>query len=142
MSFDLMVFDPASAPRTPREFFAWYELQIDWRDDRTYDDPGACSDALRAWFLEMIVYFPAAGEPHASDADSPRLSDYSVDRDIIYVAFPWSQADEAFERASALATKHRVGIFNPSSMEGPVLFPDGPGFDANPPATRPWWKFW
>lgn len=137
MSFDLMVFEPTSAPRTPREFFAWYERQIDWRDDRTYDDPGACAEALRAWFLEMIVDFPAAGGPHASDADSSRLSDYSIDRDIIYAAFPWSQADEAFERASALAIKYRLGIFKPSSMEGPVRFPEDPGFDANPPPAKP-----
>lgn len=137
-----MVFDAALAPRTPTEFFAWYELQTDWRDDQAYDDPDICSPALRAWFLDMIVAFPPLNGPHAI-ADSPlALTDYSIGRDVIYIAFAWSQADAAFEQCNALVAKHGVGLFNPSSIEGRVCFPDGTSFDANPLAAKPWWKFW
>ncbi|MFT3806553.1 hypothetical protein [Arenimonas sp.] len=142
MSFDLMVFNAAAAPRAPAEFFAWYELQTDWRDEGRYDDPAICEKALRAWFTDMIVEFPAANGADASAADSPRLSDYSLSKEVIYAAFAWSQADAAFAQASALAGKHGLGLFNPSSLEGRVSFPDGLAFDANPPAAKPWWKFW
>jgi hypothetical protein len=30
MSYDLMVFEPAGAPRTKEEFMAWYEEQTKW----------------------------------------------------------------------------------------------------------------
>ena len=141
-----MVFEPSAAPRTPVEFFAWYEQQAEWSEDHSYDSHAVCGLQLASWFLEMAQTFPPLNGPLATEEESPRLTDYSIGRSVIYAAFGWSQVEPSTELMTALARKHGVGFFNPSSMEGPVQFPDGLSFNANPPfnkaSGKPWWKFW
>lgn len=124
MSYDVLVFDPASAPKPPDSFKLWYASQTEWTEDHSYDDPVVCTPELRAWFLEMLDTFPAMNGPHASeDFDNPRLTDYSVGRVVIYAAFAWSQADHAREVARALAEKHSVGFFEASANDPELWFP-------------------
>ena len=44
---------------------------------------------------------------------------------VIYAAFAWSVANEAYELTKALAQKHGVGFFDASGQKGDVYLPDG-----------------
>lgn len=119
-----MVFRKESAPKKYDDFLNWYDKQIAWTEDHSYDDPANTSPELRNWFMDMIKTFPALNGPFASeDVDSEYVSDYSIGLDVIYVAFPWSVADEAYRTVTNLAIKHSVGFFNVSGEEGELMFP-------------------
>ena len=124
MSYDLMVFDPEAAPRDREEFMRWYRAQTEWSEDHSYDDPRVTIPALAGWFAEISEAFPPMNGPGASDDyDNPRLTDYSIGRSVIYVAFAWSEADAAFETVRRLAIEHEVGFFDVSADEGEIRFP-------------------
>lgn len=124
MSYDLMVFNPEIAPKKRHEFMAWYQEQTKWEEEHSYDDPIVTTANLRSWFMEMIKTFPAMNGPFAiDDPDDDSVTDYSVGRDVIYAAFAWSLAEEAYEVMKGLAEKHKVGFFDASADEGDILFP-------------------
>ena len=124
MSYDLMVFEPTAAPRDRSGFLSWYDEQTQWAEGHGYDDPAVSSPLLRAWFLEMIESFPAMNGPYASgDIDDPKVTDYSVGKDVIYVAFAWSQVDPAFKTMAAVAKKHGLGFYDVSAEDGAIVFP-------------------
>ena len=142
MSYDLMVFEPSSAPRDRAEFMKWYFAQAEWSEEHSYDDPSVSSSALQKWFNEVIEHFPALNSPLASDNDDdPNLTDHCIGRDVIYSAFPWPCAEEAYRLTRELAGKHQVGFYNVSAEEGEILFP---GEDYSVPADdkKSWWKLW
>ena len=120
MSYDLLVFDPASAPSSQEEFLAWCDLQTEWSESHGYNDPEVPSPALRSWFREFIQTFPPMNGPLASDDDDLRVTDYSLGRSVIYGSFAWSVADEALEKAAALAATHGIGLYAVSSDDGDV----------------------
>lgn len=98
------------------------------------------------WFLEMKESFPAMNGPYASDdVDDPKVTDYSIGRDVIYAAFGWSQAEHAYPKMFELAEKHRVGFFDPSGS-GEIFVPDETGtltvLGGKNKKSMPWWKFW
>jgi hypothetical protein len=154
MSYDLMVFRKEAAPKTRTDFMKWYQNQTEWTEDHSYDDPTNTSIELRNWFMDMIKTFPAMNGPFATeDVDSSNVSDYSIGRDVIYVAFAWSLAEQAFKTMIELAEKHSVGFFDVSSDNGNILIPkngklkaiDNPGQkikSENDKENKPWWKFW
>ena len=74
MSYDLMVFDPRSAPADRAAFLAWYREQTEWTEDHGYDDPAETTVELRAWFWDMMKDFPPMNGPHASRDDDLRVS--------------------------------------------------------------------
>ena len=130
MSYDLMVFDPASAPRKRAAFMEWYEQQQSGDEDEPpSDDPKSLTPALQAWFAEMIETFPPLNGPLAKDEniDNPKTTDYGLGRTYVYACFGWSQAEEAQKHTVKLAEKHRVGFFNVSSDEGDVWVPGSRG---------------
>jgi hypothetical protein len=129
MSYDLMVFRPDIAPRTRTEFMDWYADQTQWKEEHSYDDPAVTSHNLEKWFLEMINSYPAMNGPYAKDedADNEFVTDYSVGKNVIYTAFSWSLAEQAYEKMKSLAQKHEVGFFDASADDGDILFPDGNG---------------
>ncbi len=150
-----MVFRKEAAPKTRIDFMKWYQEQTKWTEAHSYDDPANTSPELRNWFMEMIQTFPAMNGPFASDDDdNPNVSDYSVGKDVIYVAFAWSIAEQAYNKMLALAEKHGVGFFDVSSDNGDILFPDNgklksidhPTNNSNSSTdgqeSKPWWKFW
>ncbi|MEM7205791.1 MAG: hypothetical protein AAF628_36390 [Planctomycetota bacterium] len=119
MSYDLMVFDHDAAPRDRPGFMGWYDQQTEWSEDHSYDDPAVCGEPLRAWFLDIIVQFPAMNGPHASGQDDDAtVTDYSVGTKVIYAAFAWSQAEAARAAVLRLAERHRVGFFDASADVG------------------------
>lgn len=69
-----------------------------------------------------------APDPELLDEDENLEShtvDYCIGRDVIYAAFAWSAAEEAYELMRELAEKHGVGFFNVSADNGEIILPDG-----------------
>ena len=153
-----MVFKKEAPPKTRVDFMKWYFTQIEWEEDHSYDDPANTSVELSNWFMEMIKTFPAMNGPFAStisdDDHNDLISDYSIGRDVIYVAFSWSVAEQAYTTILKLAKKHKVGFFEVSSDDGDILFPENGELisinnlkgDFGTPNVKnikkQWWKFW
>lgn len=133
MSYDLMVFEKAKAPATREEFMAWYEKQTEWGEEHDYQTIRVFSPALQNWFMEMKEKFPPMNGEYAPDFElleedenlESHLVDYCIGHDVIYAAFSWSVADEAYELMRSLAKKHEVGFFDVSADEGDIILPDG-----------------
>src|SRR5262245_33414372 len=66
MSYDILVFDPAHAPKEREAFLQWWNAQAEWSEPHPYNDPAFTTPSLRAWFMEMIERFPALNGPYAS----------------------------------------------------------------------------
>lgn len=129
MSFDLMVFRPDIAPKTRPEFMKWFQDQTQWSEEHDYDDPSVTTDNLKNWFIEIIATYPAMNGPYAKeeDEDNEFVTDYSVGHNVIYAAFSWSLAEQAYEKMKMLAQKHKVGFFDASADDGDILFPTDNG---------------
>jgi predicted GH43/DUF377 family glycosyl hydrolase len=118
-----MVFEPSAAPRDHQAFVEWYHDQTNWAEPHRYDDPKVASPRLTAWFADMIKTFPPMNGPlRSNNIDDPRVTDYSIGSTVIYAAFAWSQAEQAYAEVRRLATIHRVGFFDVSG-DGEIVFP-------------------
>jgi len=126
VSYDLLVFHPGAAPQERAAFLAWWKEQSRWAEGHAYDDPAVTTPALRAWFLEAIETFPAMSGPYGRPDDA-RSAHYSVGTVVIYVAFAWTNAEQARALTFALAEKHGLGFFDASSGLSGVWLPDGAG---------------
>ncbi len=132
MSYDLMVFEITKAPKTKKEFMDWYDRQTEWAEEHDYETVGVTSSALQKWFMEMKDTFPPMNGEFAPDEEAiendenleEHLTDYSIGYNVIYAAFSWSLADEAYEKVRSLAQKHGVGFFD-ASGDGDIILPDG-----------------
>lgn len=128
MSYDLMVFERTKAPQKRKEFLVWYDKETEWSEEHGYDDPAVTSPALRNWYEEMIKTFPNMDSPDAEVEDDDaevHLTEYSIGHNVIYAAFAWSVAEEAYEKVKALAQKHGVGFYDVSNDDGDIILPDG-----------------
>ncbi|MEZ3518590.1 MAG: enolase [Muribaculaceae bacterium] len=128
MSYDLMVFERTKAPQKRKEFLVWYDKETEWSEEHGYDDPAVTSPALRNWYEEMIKTFPNMDSPDAEVEDDDaeaHLTEYCIGHNVIYVAFAWSVAEEAYEKVKALAHKHGVGFYDVSNDDGEIILPDG-----------------
>jgi len=149
MSYDLMVFDQDKAPDNQMGFLEWYKDQTEWKEDHNYDEPNISSIELRSWFLEMIRCFPAMNGSYSDDdIDDVSVSDYSIGKHIIYIAFSWSEADRAYDLVRRLAEKHAIGFFDCSGEDGEIYITNPEGkFDKMPVynnnySEHPKWMFW
>lgn len=131
MSYDLMVFERTKAPQKHKDFLEWYEKETEWKEEHDYDDSAVTSPALKSWYEEITKTFPNMNGPDASNEEpddedaEAHLTDYSIGHHVIYAAFAWSVADEAYKVTKALARKHNVGFFDVSGEEGEVYLADG-----------------
>lgn len=133
MSYDLMVFAETKAPKTKADFLKWYEAQTEWSEDHSYDSIQVTAKALQNWFMEMKETFPpmngeyAPGDDLLAEVDGleEHLTDYCIGRDVIYTAFAWSVADEAYALMKQTAKKHGVGFFDVSGSDGEIYLADG-----------------
>ncbi|MBB3063693.1 hypothetical protein [Microbulbifer rhizosphaerae] len=142
MSFDLMVFEPSAAPTERAKFMEWYQAQTEWSEDHSYQDHSVTSPALKAWFEEMINFFPPMNGPLASDdIDDEKVTDHCIGKEVIYSAFAWPVAEEAYRKMRELAIKHNVGFFDVSADQGEILFP-GRSITGSSAKSKPCWKFW
>lgn len=135
MSYDLMVFEIAKAPVVRKEFLVWYEKQTEWSEEHDYQTISISSPSLQNWFMEMMKRFPPMNGEYAPNLDpldeaeaedlECHLVDYSIGRNMIYAAFSWSVAEEAYEQMRSLAQKHGVGFFDVSGEMSEIILPDG-----------------
>lgn len=147
MSYDLMVFETANAPKNKKDFMQWYAQQTEWGEDHDHASIEVASPALQNWFMEMKETFPPMNGPFAPDdamlmADSSleeRLTDYCIGHEVIYMAFAWSLAEEAYELTRDLAQKYGVGFFDVSSEEGDIILPESVDRQES---TRSLWSKW
>ena len=133
MSYDLMVFEISKAPKTKKEFLDWYEKQTQWSEDHSYSDPEAASPALKDWYAKMKKTFLAMNENSSADEnldedEESYLTDYSIGSSVIYTAFSWARAEEAYTLTTSLAQKCGVGFFDVSG-DGDIVLPDGSEID-------------
>ncbi len=138
MSYDLMVFDPASASREREAFIAWYQAQAEWTEDHGYDDPAVATAELRLWYQKMRQIYPNMNGPDAANDDQlDRAADYSIGKHVIYAAFPWSLAEEVYLDVRRLAVECRVGFYDASGDDGDgeIYFP---GDTLRPPSNGAW----
>ena len=140
MSYDLMVFEPTVAPKQRSDFMQWYAQQTEWAEDHSYQDHEVSTERLQAWFKDMIEHFPPMNGPLASEnVEDPKVTDHCIGKHVIYSAFAWSVAEEAYPKMRELAIKHSVGFFDVSADNGEILFP---GSATEPEEGKPWWQFW
>ncbi len=133
MSYDLMVYEKTKAPNTRKKFMEWFEQQTEWSEDHDYQSISVSSPSLQNWFMEMKDTFPPMNGEYAPDMEllsedenlENHVTDYCIGREVIYAAFAWSVADEAYELMRRLAQKHDVGFFDVSSDNGDIILPDG-----------------
>lgn len=129
MSYDLMAFEPSKAPTERNAFMDWYQQQVQWSEDHEYADPSVCSEALQRFYEELSEHFPNMNaddevfEAMEEAGTDNRLTDYSLGSAVIYAAFAYSVAEEAYTTMRELALKHKVGFFDVSSSDGEILFP-------------------
>lgn len=122
-----MVFDPDIPPRNRKEFMEWYNDQTTWSEEHSYDDPKNASPKLQKWLSEFLKAFPPMNGPCAASEemiDDPHVTDHCIGNSVVYSAFAWSIAEEAYNAMRESAIKHGLGFFNVSSDEGEILFPD------------------
>ncbi|MFY7916623.1 MAG: hypothetical protein ACOVPA_18370 [Rubrivivax sp.] len=131
MSYDLAVFDPTPQLKNRDHFEAWYDERTEWEDDLDYNNPENASPGLRAWFHDIRQIFEPMNGPlssnKAGESEEDHVADYSIGRDIIYVAFSWADAELAHAKVMELAARHRVGFLDASSMDGAAWFPAANG---------------
>lgn len=129
MSYDLMAFETSKAPQERAAFMKWYEQQVQWSEDHAYNDPSVLSEALQRFYSELSEQFPNMNvedeifEAMEEAGTDNRLTDYSIGTSVIYAAFAYSVAGEAYTAMRELAIKHKVGFFDVSSNEGDIIFP-------------------
>lgn len=132
MSYDIAVFDPRHELRDRDVFMDWYDAVAEWEDELDYQDPANATPALQAWYREMIDTFPPMNGPDRSpmedEAQWEWAADYTIAKDIIYVAFGWPKAEQAYETMHRLAAKHGVGFFD-ASGDGAAWFPIAGGLE-------------
>ncbi|WP_201000929.1 hypothetical protein [Paenibacillus glycanilyticus] len=108
----------------------WYDRQVDWLEDHSYNDPSVCSEALQRLYKKLSEHFPNMNvddeifEAMEEAGTENRLTDYSLGSVVIYAAFAYSVADEAYATLRELAVECKVGFFDVSSDEGAIIFPD------------------
>lgn len=125
MSYDLMIFDPASPPADRTGFLSWYSDIARWGDGRLVTDPSVTMPAVQAWYREMIRTFPAATGPDAAPCrNEERIAEYRFAPKAVLAAFQWEAARPAQLQAVKLARIHGVGLFEVSGEDGPVWAPD------------------
>ncbi len=136
MSYDLMVFEKTKAPNKKTAFMKWYEKQVEWGEGHSYDSIEVSSANLKKWFMDMIKTFPPMNGEFAPDDAAiendeeleDHLADYCIGKDVIYVSFSWSLAEEAYDNMLKLALKHDVGFFDVSG-NADIILSDGNKLD-------------
>lgn len=129
MSYDLMAFETSKAPQERAAFMEWYEQQVQWSEDHAYNDPSVLSEALQRFYSELSEQFPNMNvedeifEAMEEAGTDNLLTDYSLGSSVIYAAFAYSVAEEAYMAMRELAIKYKVGFFDVSSNEGDIIFP-------------------
>ena len=125
MSYDLMVFDAASAPRDRAEFLIWYNDITSWK---TVCEKDGLSPNLRRFYDLFIQKYPPMNGPDAvSDdkLDDLNVTEYSITPNAIYLSFAWSIAEAAYPDCVSTGLTAGVGFFDVSTDDGDILYDAG-----------------
>jgi hypothetical protein len=139
MSYDLMVFEASAAPRDRDQFEQWYAAQTEWTEPHGYDDPNVASPTLRKWYEAITKTYPNMNSPDLTDEDFDTAlpSDYSIGTNVIYAAFAWTEAENAYPLVRQLAAEHGVGFYDVSDdQDGQEIY--FPGDELRPPSNGKW----
>ena len=118
MSYDLLAFDANAAPRDRAAFKEWWAVQSQWGEGHGYNDPSVTTPELQRFYELMTSEFRDIGSlSDDEDADS-KTSDYSIGMSVIYVAFPWSEADVAYDKFRESVVMSGVGFYEVSMDQG------------------------
>ncbi|MEP6017563.1 MAG: hypothetical protein ABJ251_03645 [Paracoccaceae bacterium] len=122
MSYDLLVFDPKSAPRDEDDFFEWLEEEdVDEPSDgEDGESPKGLPENLNAFYNLLRKTFPPMNGPHANhdDANSPMITDYYLGKYTIDMGFSWDVADIARRAVIEAAIETGVGFYSSSDDDG------------------------
>jgi hypothetical protein len=94
MSFDLVVYNAASAPQDEAGFNQWYRQQM-------ASPPGPAIPPLQAWQRDM------------EDRSGPFSGNGTPE--MVYASFSREMATDAFHMAFELAGQHVLGLFDPQA---------------------------
>ena len=118
--YDLMVFEPEVAPKDYDAFLAWFAEEMACDEGHAYNDSRVTSEKLRAWYRDMLLVFPSGAdefeENSPGDYEEDSYSGYSIGRHFIYVIFVPAMTETALRTTFDLATKHGLGLFEPTSV--------------------------
>lgn len=128
MSYDLMIIEKNSMPKTSEEFHQWIEEKTNYDQDWDYNDVEKTTSRLKEWYMEMIQYFPPMNGPYAlaqeeleADDDlEERVTDYTIGDTFIYASFAYSQEETALSIARKLCLKYELVLYNAS--EDQIVF--------------------
>lgn len=131
MSYDICVYNKKRAPKSVDGFHKWFGDNTNWNSNSDYDDISIASKELQDWYKYMLCYFPAmngrdakkSSEDYATtngvdiDVAADNSADYSINTDIIYVAFSYSQAENAYKLGADKAKELGLGFYDPREDE-------------------------
>ncbi|WP_342318482.1 hypothetical protein [Corynebacterium mayonis] len=128
MSFDVMIIDPATVPTGSHgEFMEWYRAATSWSEDRDYGAPVGSAASIVACYEELKVEFPSIDDldwDEDEDEQEEANTEYVLGDDFVYIAFDWSEAEEAASACVRVAHKHGLAFVDISGTTS-ILFPDG-----------------
>lgn len=84
---------------------------------------------MQRFYEELVQTFPSMNvdddvfEAMEKAGTDNRLTEYSLGKEVIYAAFAWSVAEEAYNMMRELAMKHNVGFFDVSGSDGEIIRP-------------------
>ncbi|MBI1362069.1 MAG: hypothetical protein GC155_17470 [Alphaproteobacteria bacterium] len=128
MSYDLVAFDPAAAPRERTAFLGWIKTALS--ETPSAGDPAAAAPELWAWRNDMSQTFPAADAPGAFDPYSPsetRNASYRFANKLVIASLHWDVSGQAIYQARRSAQAHRIGLFDASGTDRCVWMVSGRG---------------
>ena len=119
MSYDIMIIDRRPRFNNSKEFLKWYDDVLQWNEDLDYNDPEHATQRLKDWFMKMKDIVPPLNgkfAPNENDSGNGEYqeADYSIDRDSIYMALSYSDADEVKALAFGLAKEYNLSYFDVS----------------------------
>ena len=148
MSYDLLVFHPAAAPRDRVAFEAWLHPAL----EAPPVNASSMSGNLPDFYAFLTQTFPDVngkgvnaavllapprpglwarlrGQRAPAALDPAWLADYAALPNALLIGFDWTMADEALSRVVNTARATEVGVYDMSGETGDILH-DASQFDA------------
>jgi len=124
MSYDIVVFDPASAPHDPSALRAWL-------DDEVRAAPSSPMVARASELLQRF-YRPLSEAPEVLEPGE-HFADYSAAGGELYISVPWHDAEDVTAVVHRLAAENGWGFWDVSVTDGTIWRPDPAGQPSNVP---------
>lgn len=120
MSYELVVFDPSTAPAADNDLLERHESVIAWMEQRNCTSPAPLAGNLRTFYDRLRHIFPpmdgpdgATDEEVEEDEDNAAgswLTGYAFAEGLIRLDIAWSVADQARGDVQQLAQELGLGV--------------------------------